>query len=64
MRDYPQHVIPTTSKLTIENIVKRYGQGQPELLELELQRLVLVAQKEQMIIDRDFYLGAIKEEND
>lgn len=62
MKDYSQHVIPTTSKLTIENIVKRYGQGQPELLELELQRLVLVAQKEQMIEDHELYMGAVKEE--
>ena len=61
MKDYSQHVIPTTSKLTIENIVKRYGQGQPELLELELQRLVLVAQKEQMIEDHKLYMGAVKE---
>lgn len=61
MKDYPQHVIPTTSKLTIENIVKRYGQGQPELLEVELQRLVLVAQKEQMIKAHKLYMGAVKE---
>lgn len=50
------------SSTIIKNLVKRYETNNQSIFELELELLVAVAQKEQMIEDHNLYMGAIKEE--
>lgn len=64
MRDYPQHTLATkeeTSGDLINRIITEHESMSPERLRVNLEILISLTKREQMIEDHKLYMGAIKE---